>query len=57
MCHDYIETDKSQLYSILKNQIKFILTTATTIPGFVRYRSMPEFCSILNTDIVSLIFI
>ena len=32
-------------------------TSAGSIPGLVRYRSVPEFCSILNTYVVSVIFI
>ena len=27
-------------------------TSAGSIPGFVRYRSIPEFCSILDTYVV-----
>ena len=30
--------------------------SAGSIPGFVRYRSIPEFCSILDTYVASLIF-
>ena len=33
-----------------------IKTSAGSIPGFVRYRLIPEFCSILDTYVVSLIF-
>ena len=28
------------------------MTSAGSIPGFVRYRSIPEFCSILDTYVV-----
>ena len=33
-----------------------VCISAGSIPGFVRYRSIPEFCSILDTYVVSLIF-
>ena len=31
-----------------------VWSSAGSIPGFVRYRSIPEFCSILDTYVVSL---
>ena len=30
----------------------WLQTSAGSIPGFVRYRSIPEFCSILDTYVV-----
>ena len=41
-----------------KSNSSFINTngSAGSIPGLVRYRSIPEFCSILDTYVVSLIF-
>ena len=30
----------------------YIYISAGSIPGFVRYRSIPEFCSILDTYVV-----
>ena len=45
------------LKPVMDNRLVWMQFTASSIPGFVRYRSIPEFCSILDTYIVSLIFI
>ena len=37
-------------------QQRQLCVSAGSIPGFVRFRSIPEFCSILDTYVVSLIF-
>ena len=42
--------------SNVPDDLKWARNSAGSIPGFVRYRSIPEFCSILDTHVVSLIF-
>ena len=39
--------DRHRTY--LQEQYDCVETSAGSIPGFVRYRSIPEFCSILDT--------
>jgi len=47
--------NKSDMCDAVKQAM--VLNDLGSITGFVRYRSVPEFCSKLNTYVVTLIYI
>ena len=47
-----LQYQATQHYHIYHSMSMTMTISAGSIPGFVRYRSIPEFCSILDTYVV-----
>ena len=55
LCHYFLLKGHIPINFIQRTKI-YLYICDGSIPGFVRYRSIPEFCSILDTYVVRLIF-